>query len=91
MPRLPRNVPVSKPAETFDGKPQIYASLVFACTSCWDSGSWGFIAYNSNGQTYQVRKCLGEYCYYTNDGKGKWITQDEQHEKTKYQIEGDFE
>ena len=53
--------------------------------------SWGFIAYNSNDKTYQVRKCLGEYCSYTNDGKGKWITQDEQHEKTKYQIVGDFE
>jgi hypothetical protein len=88
MPRLPRNVPVSKPAD--DGK--IYAALTFACTTCWDSDSWGFIAYNYNGVISQIRRCFGEYCYMAKDGdecKGKWITQAEQSERTRYQIEGD--
>ena len=90
MPRLPRNVPVSKPCD--DGK--IYASLTFACTTCWDSHNWGFIAYNHNGQIYQIRRCFGEYCFLNKAGeecKGKWITQEEQSKRTTYQSEGDFE
>ncbi len=84
MPRLPRNVPMSKTS----GDGGIYASLVFACVYCWSSNHWAFIAYNDEGRVYQVRRCRYWSCI-ANDGKGKWITQDECFERTKYQYEGE--
>ncbi len=82
MPRLPRNVPLSKS----DGE-NISASLVFACVHCWSSDHWAFTAYNDEGHVYQVRRCRYWSCI-ANDGKGKWITQDECFERTRYQFEG---
>ena len=84
MPRLPRNVPLSAPAE----EDMIHASLVFACTSCWSTNHWGFTAYNDKGQVYQVRRCRYWACY-GNDGKGKWITPEEAHQRTIYQVRAD--
>ena len=86
MPRLPSNVPLSKGSFDHDGEKKIGASLVFACTSCWSSDNWSFIAYNQDGHVFQVRKCMYWSCL-SSDGKGKWITPDEQHERTLYQIE----
>tara|TARA_Y100000114_G_C11693884_1_gene295003 strand:+ start:687 stop:950 length:264 start_codon:yes stop_codon:yes gene_type:complete len=85
MPRLPRNVPLSEPAD-MEGK--IKAALVFACTACWSTNYWGFTAYNQDGHVFQVRRCQYWSCF-GNEGKGKWITQDEAHERTLYQIRGD--
>lgn len=88
MPRLPRNVPLSKPSDDNN----IYASLVFACVNCWESDSWGFIAYNDNGRVYQIRRCFGEFCINLTgeESKGKWITQAEQSERTKHHYEGEL-
>lgn len=80
MPRLPRNVPLSKRSRFNDGK--ISASLVFACTECWQSDYWSFTAYNQDGHVFQVRKCM-YWCCLSQNSKGKWITQEEQFEKTK--------
>lgn len=88
MPRLPRNVPLSKRSVGHDGEPQIGAALVFACTACWSIDQWGFTAYNQDGHVFQVRRCRYWSCL-SSDGKGKWITMDEQHERTLYQIQGD--
>jgi len=85
MPRLPRNVPLSKRSVDHDGEKRIGAALVFACTSCWSANQWSFIAYNQDGHVFQVRKCMYWACL--GKSKGKWITQDEQHERTKYQLE----
>ena len=84
IPRLPKNVPLSKRSVRFDGQKQIGAALVFACTNCWHTDKWSFIAYNQDGQVFQVRKCMNCLC---DDKKGKWITQDEQFEKTKWELE----
>ena len=89
MPRLPKEVPLSKSAD----EDRINASLVFACTNCWESHAWGFVAYNDNGRIYQIRRCFGEHCYLTigeGEAKGKWVTQQEAHEKWCEYV-GDFE
>ena len=91
MPRLPKDVPLSKPAD--DGF--IYSSLVFACTICWESDAWGFVAYNHNGNIYQIRRCFGQYCFKPirdgEEAKGKWITPEERAKKTEWQITGGLE
>ena len=88
MPRLPRNVPLSKKKIGYDGTRKIQAALVFACTSCWSSDHWSFIAYNQDGKVFQKRRCMYWACL-GGDGKGKWITPEEQHKRTLYQIQGD--
>jgi len=79
MPRLPKNIPLSRVKE---GK--VGASMVFACVNCWSCDSWSFIAYNHKGRIGQVRRCMYWSCL-SHTGKGKWITQKEQFERTKYQ------
>ena len=84
MPRLPRNVPLSERSKFNEGK--ISASLVFACTNCWHSDHWTFIAYNQDGQVFQKRRCMYWSCL-SQDGKGKWITPEEQSERTREDYE----
>jgi len=70
MPRLPKIVPESKCAE--DGG--IYAALVFACKTCFET-EWSFIAYNWKGHVYQIKRCAHWACF-DRSGKGKWMTQE---------------
>lgn len=70
MPRLPKIVPESKPAQ--DGG--IYAALVFACTTCFET-QWTFIAYNWKGQISQIKRC-GNWDCMDKSGKGRWMSQE---------------
>lgn len=89
MPRLPRKVPLSEKKVDHLGEPTIGAALVFACTTCWSTNHWAMTAYNQDGHVFQTRRCQYWACLST-DGKGKWITQDEAFERTRYQW-GDYE
>lgn len=70
IPRLPKIVPESRCA----GSGDIYAALVFACKTCFET-EWTFIAYNWKGQVYQIKRCAHHDCF-DRSGKGKWMTQE---------------